>query len=201
MLRAVLIWAALVAAMVVPVVISTMSPLLAWREPVYIIAGLAGVLALELLLLQPLLAIGYLPGLATHRSRGLHRAIGIGLVACVVVHVGGLWITSPPDVVDALLFRSPTPFSAWGVIAMWAVFAAAILALFRKKLRLRPNIWRKWHLSLVMIVVSGTVVHALLIEGTMGLYSKILLCGLVILAAALAAVHRTSWIAKRLQKS
>ncbi|MEM0990436.1 MAG: ferric reductase-like transmembrane domain-containing protein [Pseudomonadota bacterium] len=201
MLRAVLIWGALVAALVVPVVVSTTSPLLAWREPVYIIAGLAGVLALGLLLLQPLLAIGYLPGLPMHRSRGLHRAIGIGLVACVLVHVGGLWITSPPDVVDALLFRSPTPFSVWGVIAMWAVFAAAILAVLRRKLRLRPHIWRKWHLSLVLIVVSGTVVHALLIEGTMGLYSKILLCGLVSLAAALAVVHRTSWIAKRLQKS
>ena len=31
------------------------SPLLAWREPVYIVAGLAGVLAFALLLMQPLL--------------------------------------------------------------------------------------------------------------------------------------------------
>ena len=46
----------------------------------------------------------------------------------VIVHVAGLWLTSPPDVIDVLLFRSPTPFSAWGAIAMWAVFAAALWA-------------------------------------------------------------------------
>jgi hypothetical protein len=47
------------------------------------------------------------------------------LVVAVVVHVGGLWITSPPDMIDALLLTSPTPFSAFGVIAMWAIFAVA----------------------------------------------------------------------------
>ena len=64
------------------------------------------------------------------------------LVVAVVIHVAALWITSPPDVVDALLFASPTPFSAWGVIAMWAVFAAALLAALRRRLRLRPRTWR-----------------------------------------------------------
>ena len=42
---------------------------------------------------------------------------------------GRLWITNLPDEIDGLLFASPTPFSAWGVIAMWAVFAAAFRGL------------------------------------------------------------------------
>ena len=46
---------------------------------------------------------GYLPDLSARRSRHLHRWVGGLLVACVVLHVVGLWITSPPDVIDALL--------------------------------------------------------------------------------------------------
>ena len=101
--RAILIWAALGAAVVVPIAIAANSPLLAWRDPVYIAAGFAGVLAMALVLFQPLLAGGYLPGLPTRRGRRVHRWIGAALVMAIVVHVGGLWLTSPPDVVDALL--------------------------------------------------------------------------------------------------
>ncbi|MEM9781629.1 MAG: ferric reductase-like transmembrane domain-containing protein [Pseudomonadota bacterium] len=182
--RAVLIWAAVSVALVVPVAIAATSPQLAWREPVYIAAGFAGVVSLGLLLLQPLLAAGSLPGLPVRRGRKLHFWVGIALVTAVVIHVGGLWITSPPDVVDALLFRSPTPFSVWGVIAMWAVFVAAVLAAFRRRLRIRPQRWRLYHIALASIIVVGTVVHAMLIEGTMGTLSKAALCALVLAAAA-----------------
>lgn len=167
----------------VPVVVAAASPLLAWRDPAYIAAGLAGVVALALLLVQPLLAGGFLPGLRLRLARRLHGLVGAGLLAAVAVHVAGLWLTSPPDVVDALLFRSPTAFSAWGVIAMWAVLAAALLAAARGRLRLRPLVWRLCHLALAMVIVLGTVVHAMLIDGTMGMVSKAMLCALVLAAS------------------
>ena len=107
----------------VPLALAAMSPLLQWRQPVYIAAGFAGIIAMCLLLLQPLLAGGLLPGLTGLRGRRLHRWTGALLVTAVLLHVAGLFVTSPPDVIDALLFRSPTPFSAWGVIAMGAVLA------------------------------------------------------------------------------
>jgi predicted ferric reductase len=191
--RAILIWAALTAALAVPVAVAAMSPLLAWREPVYVVAGLAGVIGMGLLLLQPLLAGGYLPGLSARFGRRLHSRVGIGLVVAVVAHVLGLWLTSPPDVVDALLFRSPTPFSAWGVVAMWAVLAAALLAAFRRRLRLRPRVWRLCHLSLAAVIVPGSVVHAMLIEGTMGTVSKGVLCALVVAAAVKVVVDMRPW--------
>jgi hypothetical protein len=177
-------WAALVVALAVPVVVAAMSPLLAWREPIYIAGGLAGVVALGLLLLQPLLAGGYLPGITPRLGRRLHVWTGTGLVTAVVVHVGALWLTSPPDVIDALLFRSPTPFSAWGVVAMWAVFAAAMFAALRRQLGLRPMSWRLVHFALAMIIVVGSVVHAIQVDGTMGMVSKAVLCALALAAAA-----------------
>lgn len=182
MVRAILIWAIVGAAVVVPVVIAAGSPLLAWRGPVYIAAGFAGVVSLGLLLLQPLSIGGFLPGLSPARRRRLHRWVGIALIAALVVHVAGLWITSPPDAVDALLFRSPTPFSVWGVIAMWAVFATALLAALRRPLRIRPRWWRAGHVSLAVVIVGGVVAHALLIEGTMESVSKTVLCVLVVAA-------------------
>lgn len=112
--RAGLIWTGLAAAILLPVALAAASPLLQWRQPVYITAGFAGIIAMSLLLLQPLLAGGLLPGLRGPRGRKLHRRTGALLVSAVILHVAGLWITSPPDVIDALLFRSPTPFSAWG---------------------------------------------------------------------------------------
>lgn len=183
--RSILAWGALALAVAVPLAVAATSPLLAYREPVYIAAGLAGVVALALLLVQPLLAAAALPGVTPPRGRRLHRWVGTALVGAVIVHVAGLWLTSPPDVVDALLLRSPTPFSLWGVVAMWAAFAAAGVAALRR--RLRPRLWRGAHTALAATVALGTVVHAVLIEGTMGTASKTAVCALVIAATAWTA--------------
>lgn len=182
--RAPLIWAAFVLSCVVPVVAAASSPLLQWRDTVYIAAGFAGILAMVLLLAQPLLVGGYLPGLKSLRGRRMHRMFGIGLVIAVAVHVVGLWITSPPDVIDALLLASPTQFSIWGVIAMWAVLASALLASLRKRLRPRLRLWRLGHSTLAVVIVLGSVIHALLIVGTMETVSKVVLCALAIMATA-----------------
>lgn len=189
--RAVLIWSVLAAVIAIPVTVAATSPLLAWRDPVYIAAGFAGVIAMALLLVQPLLAGGYLPGLPAPRGRRVHRVVGIALVVAVIIHVAALWITSPPDVVDALLLVSPTPFSIWGVIAMWAVFAAALLAVLRRRLRLRA--WRLGHTVLVTSAVATSVVHAMLIEGAMGTISKAALCALALGATAKVAADLRVW--------
>jgi len=189
--RATLIWAALAAAVFVPIAAAAASPLLEWRDPVYILAGFAGIIALGLILFQPLLIAGYLPGLSSYRGRRAHHWIGGTLVAAVVVHVGGLWITSPPDMIDALLFASPTPFSPFGVIAMWAIFAVALLAAFRRRLGLRT--WRIAHMSLAVVIVGGSVVHGMLIEGTMETMSKAALCALVLGAAIKVMADLQVW--------
>ena len=178
--RRALIWAALVAAVGVPIAAAATSPLLVWRDAIYILAGFAGIIALALLLVQPLLIGGYLPGLSAYRGRRAHHWIGGALVVAVVVHVAGLWITSPPDMIDALLFSSPTPFSPFGVIAMWAIFAVAIIAALRRRLGLRARTWRIVHIPLAIVIVVGGVVHAMLIEGTMETVSKAALCALVL---------------------
>lgn len=179
MARAILIWAALAAAICVPIAAAAASPLLAWRGPIYILACFAGIVALGLVLVQPLLIGGYLPGFAGYRGRHAHLWIGGVLVVALVVHVAGLWITSPPDMMDALLFVSPTPFSPFGVIAMWAVFAVALLAALRRRVGLRVRTWRIAHMSLAVLIVVGSVVHGMLIEGTMETVSKAALCVLV----------------------
>lgn len=191
--RAMLVWLALAAALAVPIAAAIASPLHQWRDWIYITAGFAGIVGLALMLMQPLLASGRLPGLSLFRGRRLHRWIGGGLVVAVTLHIVGLWITSPPDVIDALLFRSPTPFSVWGVTAMWALIAAALLAIFRRRLRLRPRTWRIGHTTLAMIIVLGTVIHALQIEGAMETMTKIALCVLVLLTTAKVMTDLRVW--------
>ena len=182
LLRALLVWSACLLALGLPIAAAATSPLLQWRDPVYVSAGFAGIVAMGLLLVQPLLIGRYLPGLSTQLSRRLHRVVGTLLVVTVIFHVGALWITSPPDVVDVLLFRSPTPFSAFGAIAMWAIFGAAILAAFRGRLKISHKRWRLAHSAFVTIAVIYTVAHAALIEGTMETTTKFGLCALVLLA-------------------
>lgn len=195
--KASLIWSALGLAALGPVIVAAQSPLLAWRDPIYIAAGFAGIAGLALMLWQPVLAAGYLPGLSPGRARRTHRWIGGALVACVGLHVLGLWMTSPPDVIDALLLRSPTPFSAWGVVAMWALFATALIAGFRRRLSLSPRIWRRLHTGLAALIVSGTIVHVLLIEGTMGTVSKFALCALVLLVTCKVFADLRVWSHRR----
>jgi hypothetical protein len=190
---AALIWAALAAVIGVPLAAAAASPLLEWRGPVYILGGFAGIVALGILLVQPLLIGGYLPGPSPYRRRRAHLWIGGVLVVAVVVHVVGLWITSPPDMIDALLFTSPTPFSAFGVIAMWAIFAVALLAALRRRLGLRPRTWRIAHTLLAVVIVVGSVVHALLIEGAMETVSKAALCALVLAAAIKVIADLRVW--------
>ena len=180
--RVPLIWAALALAIGVPIAFATASEQLAWRGPVYILAGFAGIVALGLVLVQPLLIGGYLPGLSAYRGRRAHHWIGGALALAVVIHVAGLWITSPPDMIDALTFASPTPFSPFGVIAMWAIFAVALLAALRRWLGLRLRTWRIVHIPLAIVIVACSVVHCLLIEGTMETISKAALCALVLAA-------------------
>jgi hypothetical protein len=180
--RITLIWVALAAAVCVPIAAAAASPLLAWRDPVYILAGFAGIVAMGLMLFQPLLIGGYLPGLSGRIGRRAHPWIGGAVVVAVVIHVGGLWITSPPDMIDALLFVSPTPFSPWGVIAMWAIFAVALLVALRRRLGLRLRTWRIAHMLLAIVIVAGSVVHGMLVEGTMETFSKAALCALLVAA-------------------
>src|SRR5262249_13027646 len=183
----------LAAAVFVPIAAAAASPLLEWRGPVYILAGFAGIIGLGLMLVQPLLIAGYLPGLSAYRGRRAHHWIGGALVAMVVVHVGGLWITSPPDMIDALLFTSPTPFSPFGVIAMWAIFAVAIVAALRRRLGLRAQTWRIFHIPLAIVIVAGSVLHCMLIEGAMETVTKVALCALVLAAAIRVMVELRVW--------
>jgi predicted ferric reductase len=195
--RAAFRWMALAIVIAVPIAAAVSSPLLAWRGPIYIAACFAGIVGLALMLVQPLLIGGYLMALSPYRARRLHRWTGAALVAAIVIHIAGLWITSPPDVIDALLFTSPTPFAAWGVIAMWAIFAVAIMVGLRQRLGLRPRTWRMAHTALVTVIVLGTVIHSVLIQGTMETVSKAFLCALVLMATIKVIADIRVWRTRR----
>src|SRR4051794_41895955 len=119
--RVALIWAALVAAIGVPIALAMTSDLIAWRGTVYILAGFAGIFALGLLLVQPLLIAGYLPGLSAYRARRAHHWTGGVLVTAVGVHVGGVWIANPPGLPHAPALPPPSPVFPLGVGAPLAV--------------------------------------------------------------------------------
>jgi predicted ferric reductase len=71
---------------------------------------------------------------------------------------------------------------------MWVIFAVAVLAVFRRRLGLRT--WRIVHMSLAVVIVTGSVAHAMLVEGTMEIVSKAVLCALVIVAATKVMADR-----------
>lgn len=181
-----LIWAGLAVVMAAPMVLAATSPYLAYRNLPYIVGGFAGIFCLSLFVIQPLLAAGYLPGPGRASERRWHRWVGAAIVVAVVLHVGGLFVASPPDALDALLLVSPTPFSVYGVLAMWGVVATAVLVALRRRLGLRYATWYVVHNALALVVVVATVIHAVQIEGAMEIVSKWLLC-----LAALAATGVT----------
>ena len=181
-----LFFAALSCLMLTPVVLAGFSPYLAFRDIDYIIAGFAGIVCLSLLVLQPVLATKDLP-MHPRRMRILHRWIGAAIAIGVVIHVGGLYITSPPDAIDAFLFRAPTWFSTFGVLAMWLTLAALMLAITRKR---NPKRWKIMHRACATAVAVLTIFHALLIEGAMETVSKWLVCCAIALSLVWPLVRK-----------
>ena len=174
----------------VPLTLAALSPLLSAREPVYIIGGLAGVLGLCLLLLQPLLAAGFFPGTLLAKQRSWHAFTGGLLIVSVLAHIAGLYLTSPPDMIDALLLVSPTPYSLYGVIALWGIVVLGVVTLPVVRHRLKPARWRLVHNMVGALVVGTTVTHAVMIDGTMDRRSKLVLCA----AAVIATLCATLWL-------
>lgn len=76
---------------------------------------------------------------------------------------------------------------------MWAAFAAALIAVLRRRMRLQLRTWRRTHTGLATTVVAGSVVHASLIEGTMEPISKYLLCGIIVFVTVKALVDLRVW--------
>ena len=74
---------------------------------------------------------------------------------------------------------------------------AALLAALRQRLRLRPAIWRLSHTFLAAVTIVGSVVHALLIEGTMETVSKTILCALA-LGATREGLDRSARVGRSL---
>jgi len=64
-------------------------------------------------------------------------------------------------------------------------------ALRRKHIRVRT--WRLGHTALVTVTVIGSVVHAVLIEGTMEVMSKVGLCALVLIATVKVLTDLRVW--------
>jgi len=174
--------------MVVPVVLAGFSPYLQYRDIPYIVGGFAGIVCLSLLFLQPLLPAAYLPGTRGPAGRRWHRRVGIAILAMVALHIGGLFITSPPDTIDALLLVAPTPFSVYGVTAMWGVVLTAVLVALRRRIGLRHATWQLVHNGLAAIVVVATVIHAVQIQGAMEPVTKWALCVAVLIATGVVMV-------------
>ncbi|MEO0543903.1 MAG: ferric reductase [Pseudomonadota bacterium] len=184
------IWMAIASAIAFALMTSARSPLLQWRDPIYQLASFAGIGALVLMIFQPLSAVGFVPGFSQRAGRRIHFFLGVAVVALVIVHVGALWVTSPPDVIDALLFVSPTQFSIWGVGAMWAIFGAALVTILRRSLSFRYRTWSRLHVALVSVAVAGTVVHIALIDGLIETVAKIAICVVVVGTLLVSLVRR-----------
>ncbi|MBH0236937.1 ferric reductase [Methylobrevis albus] len=170
---------------VVPVAIAAASPLLAGRDAVWVAGGFAGIVALSLLFVQPLLASGALPG---PQRLGWHRLVGAVAVALAVGHVIGLYLYSPDDIMDALLLESPTPFSVYGVAGLVLLMVVALLGGLVRAVP-RPVVARRVHSLVGLAAVVCAAWHAVLIDGAMEMISKLVLCAGAVGAAAHAVVR------------
>jgi hypothetical protein len=195
--RSLLVWVVVAIAICVPIAAAAASPLLAWRQPVYIIAGFAGIAAMALLLLQPLLGSRSAAGTDALGARASSIA---GSVRRSVRPRGASRrraLGDQPARCDrcAHVFVADTIFRMGRDRHVGAVWRCASLAGFRH--RLRPRLWRRVHTALALVIVAGSIVHALLIDGTMETVSKVALCALVLVATLKAVAGARAWTLKR----
>jgi len=184
-----LVWLLVLGVVFTPLVLAALSPLQASRNVAYVVGGLAGIAALGFLLLQPLLAAGYLPGFKVAQAKRWHRWLGFAVSVLVAVHIIGLFITSPDDMSDALLLVAPTPFSLYGVIGLWSLGITVLLVLARSRVGIRYGLWKIIHNLLAAVVVGASVIHTLMIDGAMNSLSKYVLCACIVVVTGAAMVH------------
>jgi len=170
------VWLAVIVIAAVPVVAAAFSPLQAGREALWVVGGMAGVVSLSLLFVQPLLMATAPALLSTRDGIAWHRWSGLLIVALVALHIGALYAYSPDDVTDALLLVAPTPFSLYGVISLWCVVLTLGLVVARRILRLDHRQWSVFHSIVAVAIVASGAVHAILIEGAMEEMSKLAIC-------------------------
>ncbi|PZO02257.1 MAG: ferric reductase [Hyphomicrobiales bacterium] len=172
-----------------PVLVAAASPLQRGREALWITGGMAGVVALSLLFVQPLLMAAAPQLLQARAGVKWHRLGGIAIVAMVALHVGALYLYSPDDVTDALLLVAPTPFSLYGVISLWCLVLTAALAATRRVLKIGHRPWRILHSVLAVAVVGAGAIHAIQIEGAMEEYSKLAICLAALVVTTAGAIE------------
>lgn len=187
--RRITAWIIVAIVAAVPVIAAAASPLQGGRELLWVTGGMAGVVALSLLFVQPLL-MAATPLLIAARDRvRWHRLGGTAIVAMVALHVGALYAYSPDDITDALLLVAPTPFSLYGVISLWCLVLTAVLAATRRTFKLGYRLWRILHSVLAVAVVGAGAVHAIQIEGAMEEYSKFAICIAAMAATTVGALE------------
>lgn len=182
------VWLVIAAVAIVPAVLAAASPLQRGREALYVVGGMAGVVAFCLVFVQPLVMARSPRLVGPAAALRWHRRIGLAIMGLVLLHVGALYVYSPEDVTDALLLVSPTPFSVYGVTGLVAVAATAVLAATRR--RWPPGavrVWRALHSLLAVVIVGAGAIHAMMIEGAMEERSKLALCIVAVVAVAVAA--------------
>jgi predicted ferric reductase len=187
-------WSAVALIAAIPVIVAAASPLQRGREFLWVLGGMAGVVALSLLFVQPLLMATSRVLIGPREGIRWHRLGGVAIVALVAVHIGALYAYSPDDITDALLLTAPTPFSLYGVISLWCLVLTAALAASRRLLRLNLRLWRLAHSVLAVAVVGAGAVHAIQIEGAMEDMSKLAIC-IAALAATTAGVVEVNVLA------
>ncbi|RDJ19698.1 ferric reductase [Bosea caraganae] len=187
-------WIVVAAVAAVPVIAAAASPLQGGRELLWITGGMAGVVALSLLFVQPLLMAAAPPLLTARGGVRWHRWGGIAIVTMVGLHIGALYAYSPEDITDALLLVAPTPFSLYGVISLWCLVLTAALAATRRVLKLGYKPWRILHSGLAVALVGAGAIHAIQIEGAMEEYSKLAIC-IAALTATTAGVLEVNVLA------
>lgn len=160
---------------------AALSPLQAGRDLTWIAGGLTGVLALGLLVPQGLLATGWIT--TGPRQRRWHRRTAYLLILAVLAHVGGLYLYSPDDILDALLLHMPL-YSKLGVASLAALVLVAALAAARRAFRRHPSGWRIAHGTLAALVAATAIGHTVLAWGALDGWAERLTVLAVMLAIA-----------------
>lgn len=196
----ILLWLVVAVLAAGPFFAAVASPLLKGRDAIWVMGGLAGVAALGLLLVQPMLAVGVRAGTLPRAARIWHRWTGIAIAGLTVLHVAALYAYSPDDILDVLLFVSPTPFSVYGMIGLCGVVLTILVVALRRPLGLKPAHWRVVHSALAVVIVLAGAVHAFMIDGAMEPMSKLALCLAAVTATVVAVVSVNSGLLRSRQR-
>ncbi|NMI01401.1 ferric reductase-like transmembrane domain-containing protein [Pseudonocardia acidicola] len=127
------------------------------------------------------------------RLMRLHRYLGLFVVVLVLLHLGMVIVADPRNVRLLDLLHAP-PRARAATVATIGLLLIAGLAVFRRRMTMRYELWRAIHVLLAAVIIIGAALHVFWLNHLIQNPAMAVVFGVLLLGVLAVLIHR--WVVR-----